>query len=58
NHQITTSSDTTTLEVPNPPKDSERRITASNTLVSSFPMVATDGGFFRVLGRFSDRPGR
>ncbi|TXG61460.1 hypothetical protein EZV62_012823 [Acer yangbiense] len=41
--QITTSSDTTTLEVPNTPKDSEQRITASNTLVSILPTVAIDG---------------
>ncbi|KAK0571815.1 hypothetical protein LWI29_021958 [Acer saccharum] len=41
--QITTSSDTTTLEVPNTPKDSEQRITASNTLVSILPTVGIDG---------------
>ncbi|KAK2645566.1 hypothetical protein Ddye_020761 [Dipteronia dyeriana] len=50
--RITTSSDTTTLEVPNSPKDSERRITASNTLVSSLSMVATDGVFFVCLEDF------
>ncbi|KAK1592675.1 hypothetical protein Q3G72_028652 [Acer saccharum] len=41
-HQISSPPDTT-LEVPNTPKDSERRIIASNTLVSSLPTVSTDG---------------
>ncbi|KAK2645567.1 hypothetical protein Ddye_020762 [Dipteronia dyeriana] len=41
-HQIT-SPPNTTLEVPNTPKDSERRIKESNTLVSSLLTVSTDG---------------